>query len=386
MTADKPHTDNLVPVYIGMIAAIVIGEMSLVTMPFVVGALVQFNGIGEGNAGLVMSVQFACMALSSFTLSVIITRIHLKPLALGALGLAIAGNILATLPVDWHVFMTSRILVGLGEGAALAIANSVAAVTPRPHRSFSILSFTYIALGCLMFIVLPIMIGHSSYVAVYYSMAAIALLAGLGLFCLPGQVRVTRHMALPDKLDLYNYIGPIIAFSLLFIVANGLWAYAERIAFALELEIQTLGHIFLTTALVGLSAPVIADYAGRRWGLKNSILGILPVYITALLVWGYATNMLLFALGLILVNTCFLYLVPFYKSLMACVDPSGRLPAASAGFQTAATAIAPGSMGLVLLAGGTYRTIVWATVILIIVSVFSAYRTAALGDRNNFVQ
>ena len=69
------------------IAAVCIGEGSFVTMPFIVGAISERLDFSSGAAAMVISFQFACMAVTSGLLSAVVHRIDRRLILLIAGGL-----------------------------------------------------------------------------------------------------------------------------------------------------------------------------------------------------------------------------------------------------------------------------------------------------------
>ena len=127
-----------------MIVAIVIGEGSLICMPFIVGGIVERYELAEGAAGIVTSLQFATMGLASILILNIVHKIDRRRwLLLGAIFILL-GHGLAVLSSSWILFLVGRVITGLGEGTALSIGNASAAGTRRPQKTYSILAITMV--------------------------------------------------------------------------------------------------------------------------------------------------------------------------------------------------------------------------------------------------
>ena len=95
----------------------------------------------------------------------------------------------------------------------------------------------------------------------------------------------------------------------------------------------------------------------------------------------YAFNFVMFLIGIVLLNTLSLFLVPYYRSLTAFLDPKGRLASATTISQTIATAIGPFLGGAILLVGGNYGQIGWMASLFSIISLLLIINTARKAEQ-----
>ena len=96
-----------------MILAIVIGEGSLICLPFIVGGIVERYELAEGAAGIITSLQFATMGLVSIAIFNIVHKIDRRRWLLIAAGFILLGHALAMLSSSWTIFLIGRVFTGL---------------------------------------------------------------------------------------------------------------------------------------------------------------------------------------------------------------------------------------------------------------------------------
>ncbi|MEI9963411.1 MAG: MFS transporter, partial [Caulobacteraceae bacterium] len=385
---------RLDPLRLGLVGAICLGECSLFVMPFMVGAMTELYRISPGEAGLVLSLQMVMMTTASLAISALFSRITLRHAAVAGGVLALVGHGIAAVGPPWPLFLASRLLAGFGEGLVLATANAAAARTAEPHRAFSLITLSMAALGVVLYAAIPWSIDHLGYRAVFGTMAALAAVVLPTLFLLPdehcaapGRALATSVPALEDaRPALLLQLGAVVAFFGFYLSINGLWGYTERIGAEIKLRVVDISSAYLIASIAGVAGPYLARQAEQRWGLRRPLAPGVLVMVSGNLTIGYATSSLGFTVGAVLIMLGYLFLLPFFKTAMALLDPSGRLAGAAAGFQAAGTAVGPGAAGLLLIAGGRYIDIVHASVVCVLLAavllwVCLAVRGAGLSPR-----
>lgn len=343
-----------------MIAAVCIGEGSFVTMPFVVGAITERLDLSTGAAGMMISIQFAFMAITSGLLSVVIHKINSRLLVLGAATLIILAHGLAIVSSDVTWFVLSRACTGIGEGAALSIGYALAAATSRPHRAFSITTFGMAAAATPMYLSVPVVAEQAGSLAVFYVLFVMALICLpflFGTYSGAGDANVENS---DETLSIWwPFPWILVAIFFLYVSSNTLWAFSERIGNSIGLSIKLISSAFLATVLITLIGPIIANLSQKRWAYVRPITVGVVIHVLATFMLVYAMNAGMFFIGIILVNTMFMFFLPYFRGLTALMDPMGRLASATVISQTIATTVGPFLGGSILLAGGTYAHIGW---------------------------
>jgi MFS transporter, DHA1 family, inner membrane transport protein len=366
---------------LAMVVCIVIGEGSLISMPFVVGGIVERYDLAEGTAGIVTSLQFITMGLASIIILNIVHRIDRRRWVLVAGVLILLGHGLAIVSSNWTLFLIGRVLTGLGEGTALSIGNATAAGSARPQKAFSILAFTMAITAITIYLFMPSLAREIGAVAVFYVLTGLAALALPFLMAMPrGRLHSTDSSSQTEKVVWWPFPRLLVGIACMFIGINALWAYSERIGFSIGLDIDTIVSAFLATVIFSSLGPVLANFTEKKWGYRTPILIVTLVAGTANFVLATASFKLVFFAGIIVANITFLFLMPTYRALTAFVDPLGRLAVGSVVMQTAGTAIAPSLAGSILLLGGGYAGIGIVSFLLIMASCILVWRVARQAD------
>jgi len=75
------------------------------------------------------------------------------------------------------------------------------------------------------------------------------------------------------------------------------------------------------------------------------------------LIFVFGSNEILYALGAALLSFFVMFLVPCFRSLMARMDPGGRVVSASAAFYTLAFALSPAIVTVILEPANGYTSV-----------------------------
>ena len=359
-----------------MVAAVCIGEGSFVTMPFIVGAISERLNFSSGAAAMVISFQFAFMAVTSGLLSAVVHKVDRRLLLLIAGVLIMFANGLAIASTDATWFLFSRACMGIGEGAALSVGYALAAGTRRPHHTFTIVTFAMVAMATPMYLSVPLVATHAGSLAVFYVLLAMAVICYPFLFGTQAHYTDDTPAKNADSSVWRPFPWVLLGICCLYISNNTLWAFSERIGSAMGLDLKTISNAFLATVIVTLIGPLAANLTQRKWSYVRPIVVAVTAQVIAIFTLVYAFNLVMFLVGIIFINALSLFLVPYYRSLTAFLDPKGRLASATTISQTVATAIGPFIGGAILLAGGNYAQVGWMASLFSIVSLLLIFNTA----------
>lgn len=331
-------------------------------MPLLLGPVSVTYGIGEATAGVTMGAQLAAFAIAAVGLSPWVTTFSPRRGAMLALLLVIMGNLFsAASPLVWGL-VAGRVLAGLGEGFAAAVATAAIARSPDPDRSFAHVFTAVVLMALAIFLLLPGLMAGQDARMLFLGIACLPLLGLPALAALP-DTRPEAPMTGQQRYRPFSLDAAVIclAITLYSVAANAYWVYIERIATAIGMTPAAYGRAFALGTVCALAGPLVAGWLGTRVGR------LAPLLVGGLLVGGggwlatHADSPVGLIAGLTVSSAAFLFGMPYLLGLAAEVDPSGRVAGASRGFNNAGSALAPILGGLVLSATGAYSSIGWTS-------------------------
>ena len=332
-------------------------------MPLLLGPMAATYAIGEAAAGGVLAVQLGAFAVAAIALAPRLGALSPRRGALLALLLIVAGNLLsASQPVVWSL-VCGRVLAGLGEGMAAAVAAAAIARKADPDRAFARVFIAVVLMTLAIFLLLPGLVAGQDARLLFLGAACVPMLAIPAALALPDRVEVQTPAAArvrgPYSVRALQICAAITLYS---VSANSYWVYVERIATGIGMSPEAFGKAFAIGVICALAGPVAAERLGTRWGRVPP----LTVGCVLLAIGGWlsthATTPLLLTVGVTVSSAALLFGTPYLLGLAAMVDPSGRVAGAGRGFNNVGSAIAPALAAGILGATGAYTSFGWISV------------------------
>ena len=333
-------------------------------MPLLLGPMAATYAIGEAFAGVIMAIQLGSFAVAAIGLSPWLATLSPRRGATLALMLVFAGNLCSAWQPEVWSLITGRVLAGLGEGIAAAVATAAIARTADPDRAFARVFIAVVLMTLAFFLLLPSVMAGQDARLLFLGVACLPLLALPALPALSNQAAVVQsaltQSAGPLSLQSALICGAIALYS---VAANAYWVYLERIATNIGMTPAAYGQAFAAGSVLALVGPVAAERLGTR-------AGRLPPLVLSCVLLGssgwlatHATTPALFFLGISTSSAALLFGMPYLLGLAAMIDRTGRVAGASRGFNNIGSAMAPALAGGILGITGAYSSIGWTSVI-----------------------
>ena len=373
--------------FIGMAAAFTAGQAGMVFSPFTVGSMAQIYRINDGTAGLFMSLELAVMALSAIFISVRLNRVSIRGLVLFAWVSMIIGYGQPAVFQSLPALGAARILAGMGTGCLLAVANGTAARCDRSATAFSLMAMTYCAVAMVMLILMPRVIdawGHEAYFVVLAGLTAVmapfALLIGRRVQPVRGSMAQDSNGLSGRRFNAIWIFG-LLAFALLFLGLNGLWAYTERIASAGGLTYEQMSVAYPIGSFFSVLAALFGGWAILRLGVTRALAIGMVIAIASPFAYLPAGSVAAFALATTMMGFGIVASSVVLRYVLSEIDPSGRLAAGSGAVEALVSATGPGLFGLILLAGGNFVILIFTASAIVLVSYLFSFRPVGFAAR-----
>ena len=259
----------------------------LILEPGMVGAMVDYSGLTQQQAGQIAATHMAGATFGTFFVTVVVSKVNLNKLVSLALGLVIAAE-LALIGFDSMITLgTARFFAGLGDGLLMATAFAVIGGMQQADRVFGLLIFAHFLSGALVFPLLPIGLPMVGIEGLYIGFAAMALLALCTMRWFPAHVRAEISGRGSSSLPWVSAVICLCAFLLLYMPNGAVWAYLERIGHAAGISNQILGFSLSASLIVGLPGAMLPALIGLRFGRTLPLLiGMVSIIVSVLLLVG----------------------------------------------------------------------------------------------------
>ncbi|WP_414902242.1 MFS transporter [Sphingomonas flavalba] len=320
---------------IGVMSASTSGQLTQITLPFMVGALITGLNLNEQQAGLLCSAELITVALVSFAVAPLMGAWPRRTVAIIGAAIAILAHGFSATLVDLPSIVAARMVAGFGAGLMLAAGNASIANSPNPDRLSSLLLISVGLAQLVSLSLLPLIIPKWQHSGIFaYQAMLIALLVPL-VMLLPQRRADSTDPAgtrpVPAKLPIGPTLAIVTAIALFSARETALWAFTEQIGLRSGLTKAQIGVILGATGVLALSGAGAAAIIGTRFSrMKPLMIGL--VFNAVLAFWiSQTSNATVFAIVEVVYHAFLFFTAPYLFGLAAELDPSGRIVASAGG-------------------------------------------------------
>lgn len=322
----------------------VVGFAGVLFLPLEISGMVEQFGLSEAQAGRIASAHLFAIATSSILLAARMDRVNLRVVCtLGAM-LAGAANAFSAVTPSISGLIAGRVLVGLGEGAVLAVVHALVARFGSVDRRAALSSFAVLIVGAILYPLLGPWFDRYHSAAVFALAALLALVLGGVALTIGAQANSNGFAGATE------HRGKIASGAIVFFyVGEGaLWGYAARIGAGTGMSSEAVSNTLAYAFFASLFGPVLAHVWKDRFGRIPPIIASIVILCAVALVLGFSRQPMHFVVATVVFYFVFIFAVVYSTSLVAALDPHGRLAAAVPGYRVIGTALGPlvGSVAL----------------------------------------
>ena len=343
-----------------------IGLVTLLGLPYLVGSTIDGLGLSESQAGLVGTVEFLSVLVSSLIIAPFVNRVRRRTVAFVGVLLAISGNLLCVIqdgPLTYNTLIFFRVIAGLGCGLALAVGNATLSNAVDPEKMAAHMSVLFVT---LMAITMPLFAWATEalgYKGMYGILAVCMLCVSPLLIMLPqSAVEQTASDVHPHGHENLFSAAAFFMLAAMFCFAlrdmSG-WAFVERIGLDVGYSGSEISMLLSAQGIIGVSGPIVASIIGSRFGIKIPLsIGIITSGLVYFFMLLFPTSTVVFTVSALAIGTTYFLTLTYMLALAAELDTKGRIVAASGGFLSAGAAFGPLTGGYLVEQFG-YSTTSW---------------------------
>lgn len=354
-----------------------VGLLTLLMLPFLMGAMMNGLNLSEGTTGLILSVEFTLAMVSSLLISPYINRVPRRTVAVVGTVMAIIANILSAYISDVALLICVRAFAGFGAGLALAAGNSVIASAEDPDKTAGQVNVLFVVLMILVMLGFGFIADNFGLVGTYYGVAGTYAVMLIMVIRLPQYINVepSDNVVITNKVSM-SLIGLVpvgmMATMFLFSMRDTMgWAFVEQIGVALGYSTSEMGMILALQAFIALLGPLVVAKVGNKFGITIPVL--IGIIGHGMITLGYlmASDSKFFYTAIVLMNaTAYFYALAYLTGLAASLDKEGRVVAATGSFIALGIAVGPAFAGQLINLGG-YSLAAWSIIIIVTLTVIT---------------
>jgi predicted MFS family arabinose efflux permease len=353
----------------------VIGAAVFLVLPIFVGALIDFVGLDDGQAGIVVSAELCGTAVMSIWSFFWIKTWNWRSTVIFMAILLTAVELLSIFATSFLPLIVVRFAAGMAASALLVIPIAWIARLPHSARIFAYAVAAEAALQVIGVSTLPRVLNRFGIEGLYVSLAVLAAIAiAVAFVFMPrSPARKSEDASIAKKFFVRSSIAPMLALlgtAVYWTNIGSIWAFIERMGHAGALSDTVIGDSLAISLVIGVGGALLASWLSDKHGqllpLGISQLGqVAALLLLLLLPITHAT----FLVSIIIYNFCWNFALPYQMAVVARVDFAQRFVVWIIAAQSIGDAIGPGIAGQ-LTDGRNYDGVVVLAVCCLVASMF----------------
>ena len=334
-------------------AAFLSGYVPTFVSPWVIGALVSELGLSASESGILLSLEFAGIALAGWIAVPFLGRFSPRTLALVGAIVAFTAHTASMLTVNVDTIAAFRLLAGFGAGVALSVSSAAVSQQANPDRIYGLLLFI-MAIGSAA---TQFMAGQVSVLYGYrglFGMLAVYIFIAIPFIAmLP--VTMEKAQTKTGNIDTGSVVpgvAIIIAVICFTVTQMGAWTFLERLGDSIKIDLNTMSNIFGIGQIIGLSGGGAAAWLNIRYGRTTPLTIGLMINAFAILVLYAQPNHTSYMITFFMFNTMWYFCLPYFLGTAVLLDNTGKWAAAAASASLFGIAFGPAGFGRIYDAFG----------------------------------
>lgn len=371
----------------GLAVAQCAGMVDLVAMPVWVGMLVQFYKFDPQQAGLLVTLFLAGAVLSSIVVARLFHRFT-SGRGVAVVGFTVAGGIFFALSQtsDFGVMAVWHVLGGLAIGAVLSVKDGTLARSANPHRLFAICGAALGVFALVFLGVVPPVLAKMGGTMLFQIFGVIMLIGALSSWVAFPVVDAVQPVQ-PEYSQTYGSTkftvwAGILGLCCMAVVQSMAFSFLERAGMDRGFGVEKVTAILVALGFINLFPTALAALLEKRLNPKTALLGGAVLQALLVLTVFATTTYLPYSIAGSLVVAVMLFTHVFGFGLLARMETTGRMLAATPAIMMSGGAIGP-VLGGTLVKFASYQALGVAAVVMGAVAFICFTQLPSVGTRRN---
>lgn len=368
------------PGRIALMVAHCAGMIDLVALPVWIGTLISRYRLDPQQAGGLATLFLLGAVASSLFFAPRLHMLNARGAAVAGFGISGLAFIGVTMSTSYAAMAVLHVVAGIAAACGLSFTHGAIARSARPHRLFAIVGT---ALGVFAVVFLggvPKLVEAMGGPALFWVFGGLMLVSTVvAAIAFPEVPMMVRTESTPVSKLSGAVVAGALGISFMSLTQSMMFSFLERIGADRGFGAPAVSGVLIALGIVNLFPAPLAALLERRWHPRTVLLvgPILQMCLALLMTQGanfapYATGAVFFAGVMIFTHT-------FAFGLLAALDPSGRVLAATPAMIMTGSAIGPILGGTLVKIYG-YSALGLATVVIGCVAVFCFSRARGNED------
>jgi len=330
--------------------------MSLsILSPLILGAMIISFGVGEAEAGGLVTLELLVIGVTSMLLAPALTKLPLHSLAIVGSIIMLIFNVLSAEKTGFSELYGLRVAAGIGGGMVVATVNAAIARSRAPVLLYGVSwAVVYLFTAAVAIAMSQNELTYPS--AIRWCALVLAVVLPM-LWLLPRGKQERALTTLPAGTGVIG-CGLLLGLALIGSSMMAYYAFVERLADAIGASASARGVIVAGVQIGGIIGGAIAAPVAARFGVVKALLVAVTLHAAMIIIAVSAADVLEMGIAAFCEAVLFILMIPLMLALAGELDREGRWAAAAGGTLVLSTAIGPLLGGMLIETVG-YGALAW---------------------------
>jgi len=309
-------------------AACTVGFATILVQPVLLAEILTSREMSEASAGFILTIEMLAVAVASALCTRVFVGKRFFAIALIGTTLAALGNGLSFVTTGYGALLATRLLCGLGEGAALMVSGAAPARLPEPERAYAKINTVTIVIGTLLVYITPAVGRFIAGPVIFVVLLLCSAVLTPAILLMPRTERFATLEAwdqgvAPRTLST-TMVLVWISFFAFVTINSAIFSFCAVIGERAGLSADGVSTAIAVATLASLVGCALAGLVGLRLGrVVPMVVGVIVVAV-ALVALSNAHNAATFWLATSVQMIGDYFLMPYFQGYAAEEDPTGR--------------------------------------------------------------
>ncbi len=323
-----------------------VGLLDLTALPLWIAALVQHHRFDPQQAGALVTLFLIGGVLASALLAPRFDRLsHGRWIACAGFTVAAVVFYLTASASGFGQMAVLHGIGGLAIGTALSMTHGTVARSAHPHRLYAICGIAQGVFAIAVMATVPALMAKLGPTFVFEVFAAVTLLGSVAtalMFPPPNPIAASARAPDGRRAPIPRAVwGGVFGLALMSMAQSMTFAFMERSGADRGFSAAQVGLVLLALGIVNLFASPAAVLLERRLPARGVLLAGPPAQAVLAATLFMSTTYLPYAVAASMFVAVILFVHPFGFGLLARLDPSGRILAATPAMMMTGAALGP---------------------------------------------
>lgn len=340
-----------------------VAAIVLLTAPALVGAFITDFNLTPQQAGYIISVDMAGMALATIPAMFWLNRISWRTVAFASLLLNACFHLMSAFTDSYETLLIARFFAGFFAGSIMSVCLASLGLTLQKERNFGYWVMGQLILGSVGLAIIPPIITLWGLSSIYLCLAAFTILLLALVRFLPmghlinNEQSVGTQTRLGKRRLVFGGMG-VIAIYCFYVALSGVWTYIGLIGYSSGISADSVGYYLSIASLSGIFGAISASYIGENWGRNKPVtFGFISIAIALILLLG-TIHPIQYLVATGVFKYAWTFILPFMMAALSSLDASGRVIVTTNLLIGAGLATGP-LISASLINDGSYTPIIW---------------------------